>query len=216
MVVNVEVQGYTDEELKELVKSDVAKLNNEELLFAATLFSDLDTKEKIYVVAMSKYPNCWRSVNNAAAVAIRKGDLSKAQTLMSKASSMNSSAAEVITNLGVIAYNKGNLTAAKDYFTSAAGKNAVAKENLGLTYIKMGQYTEAIRYTSGANKAVAQILVSDFSGAKQTIKSHTCMKAKALEPIIAAKEGDFNTAERLANELTSGKEQVLAEIELMK
>lgn len=193
MSVNVDTQGYTDEELKAIVASDVTKLNVEEMLFAATLYSCLDVKAKIYAAAADKYSSDFRTLNNLGAVSFLQGKFVDAKKLFNLAAAINSSCANVVNNLGVIAAYENKIDVAKNYFASIADKSAVAKSNLGIAYIKLGKYTEAIKYATTCNKAIAQILVGDYVGAKRSLDNR-CGICIGLEGVIAAKEGDFDTA----------------------
>ncbi len=217
MEVSVEIQGYTDEELKEIVHSNVKKLNVEEMLFAATLFEDIDTKAKVYAAAAEKYSQDWRTINNNAIALYTKGNVAEAKAQFAKAAQLNSSAAEVVNNLGAVAFRDNKIAEAKNYFSSVAGQLNTAKENLGLVYLRQGEYAEAIKYChAGSEKGIAQILSGDLAGAKQTVKGHTCMYAKAVEALVIAKEGDFKTAEELAAKCGALKDEIMIEINLMK
>lgn len=213
MSVNVEVQGYTDEELKAIVAEDVAKLNLEEMLFAATLYNDMPTKAMIYEAAIAKYPTCSRALNNLGVVSFKSGNIAMAKELFVKASEINSNSPEIINNLAAIAIVENDLDEAKKYLQAICDVLPHAKSNLGLVFIKMGNYTEAIKHGAGFNKAIAQILLGDYAGAKQSIKGGCC--AKGLVAVIAAKEGDFDTADKIASEIKDS-EEIEMEIYLLK
>lgn len=217
MSVQVEIQGYTDEELKNLVATDITVLNLEELLFAATLFCDLETKNIIYSAAIAKAPKCIRAINNLGAVEYLAGNIEAAKTLFILASEINADAPFVINNLAAVALTENDAKDAEGYLIGIIEELPEAKCNLGLAYIKMGKYTEAIKYETSTNKAIAQILVGDYAGAKQSIKGNcACDYTKSVKALIAAKEGDFTTAEELAAELMIYTAETQAEIELMK
>ena len=59
-VVNAERIGKSDEEIRNLAKSNPSALNVEELLYAATLFDNNGDKLAIYEAAMRQFPNDWR------------------------------------------------------------------------------------------------------------------------------------------------------------
>ena len=61
-VVNAERIGKSDEEIRNLAKSNPSALNVEELLYAATLFDNNGDKLAIYEAAMRQFPNDWREV----------------------------------------------------------------------------------------------------------------------------------------------------------
>jgi hypothetical protein len=83
LLSSVELIGKTDEELMSLAKSDPASLNPAELLYAATLFSDLDEQLSVYNSFIKVYPNDWRGPNNAGYVLVKQMNYKK-QNLCSK------------------------------------------------------------------------------------------------------------------------------------
>ncbi|MFI3267966.1 MAG: tetratricopeptide repeat protein, partial [Rikenellaceae bacterium] len=118
LIQSVEVQGLTDDELRAAVAGDINSLSLEELLFAATLYTDNATKEKIYTTATKNYDGCYRAWNNLGVIYAQEGDVNEAKNCISKAAKLNSSSPEVANNLGVIALFEGNEAEAKKYFTS--------------------------------------------------------------------------------------------------
>ncbi len=215
MEVSVDIQGYTDEELKNLVANNIEVLNLEELLFAATLCTDLATKTKIYEAAVVVAPTCWRANNNLGVVCFANGNQAKAKELFANAAKINANSAEVINNIAAVLMSEGEYKQAQAFLAPIADKNDSAKENYGVTLIREGKYTEAIKYTSSSNKAIAQILVGDIAGAKQTLKSCKCDSAKGVKAVIAAKEGDFNTASTILGTMSNpGEFQI--EVDLLK
>ena len=72
MTTSVDMIGKTDAELKEAAKADPASLNPAELLYAATLFEDLNEQLAVYNSFMKAYPNDWRGPNNAGYVMVQQ------------------------------------------------------------------------------------------------------------------------------------------------
>lgn len=215
--VNVDVQGYTDEEFKAIVaEGNVKNLNVEEMLFAATLFTDKETKAKIYAAAADKYSNDWRVLNNFGAILFQAGEVAKAKEQFAKAAKLNANAPEVVNNLGVIAVSEKKLDEAKKYFGSILNSETPAKSNYGIVLIKQGNYSEAIPYLTESNKAVAQICLGDLAGAKESVKNCNCAVSTGVKAIIAAKEGDIKSAESLASGLKVNANAVNHEIQLVK
>ena len=58
------VEGYTDEELMDLCMSAPETLTVEELLYSATLFTDVNDKYAIYSACANVHPNDLRGHNN--------------------------------------------------------------------------------------------------------------------------------------------------------
>ncbi len=134
----------TDEQIALLSTSAPDSLKLEELLYAATLTNDNDTKLKIYTSATNIYAEDWRAFNNVGYINIQKKDYDAAQTALNKANSMEPNNGDVLNNLGVVALAKNDYKNAKSYFESAVkAGNKEAKANLGILNIKEGNYTEA-------------------------------------------------------------------------
>ena len=187
MTVNVQVDGLTDAELKAAVGSDINKLTVEEMLFAATLFTDNATKAKCYKAAADKY-NDFRAWNNLGVVKAWEGDYAAAKADFTKAASLNNSNPQVINNLGVVALSEGEKSEAAKFF--AASTAPEAKYNKGLVDLAEGNYSSAINSLDGYNKALAQLLNGDVAAAKAAFGSMNTWRAEYVKAVIAAKEGD--------------------------
>lgn len=187
MTVNVKVDGLTDSELKAAVASDINSLKLEEMLFAATLFTDNATKAKIYKAAADKF-NDFRAWNNLGVVKANEGDYAAAKSDFVKASSLNNSNPQVINNLGVVALAEGKKAEAAKFF--AASTAPEAKYNKGLVELANGNYSAAASQLDGYNKALAQLLNGDVAAAKSALSSINTWRADYVKAVIAAKEGD--------------------------
>ncbi len=194
MSVNVQVEGLTDAELKAAVASDINSLSVEEMLFAATLYTDNATKVKVYQAAADKY-NDYRAWNNLGVAYAWEGEYAKAKTNFEKAAALNNSNAQVINNLGVVALAEGNTDEAAKFF--AASNTDEAKYNKGLVDLANGNYAAAIPALDGYNKAIAQFLNGDLSAAKATLSTEKCWASDYLRAVIAARQG--NDAEVISN-----------------
>ncbi|MGC9343618.1 MAG: tetratricopeptide repeat protein, partial [Bacteroidales bacterium] len=78
-VVNVDKIGLSDDEIKSVWSSDPDSLNLEEILYAASLYDDLDTKLAIYKKASDNHPKCFRAINNVGYVYVLMGDADNAE-----------------------------------------------------------------------------------------------------------------------------------------
>lgn len=154
MSVNVEVQGLTDEELKAAVAGDINTLKLEEMLFAATLYSDNATKGKIYQAAANKF-NDYRAWNNVGVVKAWEGDYAAAKTNFAKAAQLNNNNPQVINNLGVVALAEGKKAEAAKLFSASTA--AEAKYNKGLVELANGNYAAAAASLDGYNKGLAEV-----------------------------------------------------------
>jgi len=159
--INIEEVGKTDEELKSAAGSDPSQLSLEEMLYSATLTTDVDEQLKIYRAAANKYPDDWRTHNNVGYALFQKEDYDGAKVAFEKANSVKANQPEVMNNLGAIELRNGNFAKAKEYFGGAAGAGPELDNNLGNVALFEGQYEEAVRYfgnSTSNNAAVAKIL----------------------------------------------------------
>lgn len=167
ITVNAEIVGKSDEELKDLAINDPAKLNIEELLYAATLYNgDLDKQAKIYAAAAAQ-TNDWRAINNEGVVAYAKGDLAAAKAKFAAAEKVQATP-EVENNLGVIAIAEKDFAAAKEYFGKAAGVGPELDDNLGIIALLEGDYAKAEEYfgaSTSLNAALCKILCEKYDAA---------------------------------------------------
>ena len=196
LVASADVTGFTDEELKEALVSNLEGLKLEELLFAATLVNDNDTKAKAYQVAATKF-NDNRAYNNLGTVLAKQDKIAAAKKAFEKAASIQPSN-EITNNLGVIALMQNDMAAAKRYLTSS---NTPGKALLAL---KEGDYTTAVKgKLTPFNLAVAQVCDGNLSAAKIALndaakcpvaKGSACASVDYLKAIICMKEGDSKNA----------------------
>ncbi len=158
--------------IAELSTSDPSQLSVNEILYAANLTDDLNTKKQIYANAMDQYPKCWRAVNNAAAVEIALGNIDAAKELLVKANEMNENSAEISNNMGIVKLYEGDYNHAEKCFTKSQELGADVDYNMGITKIYQGDYANAETLLSGAscdyNLGLAQLLNKNYSGAQKT------------------------------------------------
>ena len=197
MIVDVDVEGLTDAELKEAVSSDIKKLNLEETLFAATLYTDNETKAMIYKSAADRF-NDYRAWNNYGVMLANMGKTTDAKDALMKAAKMNNTTPQVVNNMGVIALSEGNVAEAKRMFSSI--NTPESKYNMGLVALAEGDYATAVKTLDGYNLAVAEICNGNLSKAKSILANENCAYADYLKAVIAAREG--NDSQVVAN-LTS-------------
>ena len=165
--------GYTDEELKTLSTTTPEILTVEEMLFAATLTDNVDTKLAIYKAAQLKFPNDHRGFNNAGGIYFMKGDMAQAKTSFEQANNKKDNSIAK-NNLGAIAGVAGDYDKAKQLLAQGKGSGSENNYNHGILNIKEGKYAEAVsNFGSDAsyNKALAQILNGNASGGLSTLNS---------------------------------------------
>jgi Flp pilus assembly protein TadD len=171
MFVNVEKIGYSDEELAELVKSNPDTLNEEEILYAATLTDNNAEKLAIYKKAAENFPESFRAKNNTGYILMEQGKTAEAKAAFEEAKAIEENSV-VKNNLGAVALAEGDLAAAEELFTSAMGAGDAVNYNLGIIKIKQGDYPAAVNYFGNKpsfNAALAQLLNGDTEKALTTL-----------------------------------------------
>ncbi len=207
--VNVDLIGYSDEEIRTIYNQKPDSLNVEELLYAATLFKNQDKKLAIYKDVQKVYPKCWRGFNNTAVIYLEKGETDKAEADLQKARGLAENAI-VMNNLAVVQIQKGNMDKAEELLTSASGAGDEVNYNKGTVAIKKGDYSSAVSAFGSDcsfNAALAKLLNGDTSGASKTIDCSsdkaTCM-GHYLKAIAEARN---DNSDAVFNNLRAGIEK---------
>ena len=167
------VEGYTDEELVDLAKGNADILTVEELLFAATLFDDLNDKLEVYQNTARVHADDYRGHNNVGVVLTDLGRMKQAEEAFNAAKALASGNGVVNTNLGAMARQNGDVEAAASYYGKASG-GAELSYNKGVLAIAQGDYGRAISSMGGSatlNLALAKILNGDANGARTTLQN---------------------------------------------
>ena len=173
VAITYTVEGYTDEELLELCKKNADILTVEELLFAATLFDDLNDRLEVYQNAARVHGDDYRGHNNVGVTLMALGRMKQAQESFDAAKALAASNGTVNTNLGAVARQNGDTDAAASYYGKASGGSELSY-NKGVLAITQGNYGRAISNmgsNSTANLALAKILNDDANGARTTLEN---------------------------------------------
>lgn len=169
--VTYETSGYSDEEYLSLAKTTPEKLGVEELLYAASLESDVANKFSIYAACEKLFPLDHRAYNNAGVLLFTQGKLADATSKFEKALTLNQSGL-LLNNLAAVAGAKGDFKKAKEWLSKASGAGKEGDYNNGIISIVEGNYASAIASLVNDktfNKALAQVLNKDFEKAIATI-----------------------------------------------
>ena len=126
-----------------MVKNDDSRLDEEALLYNASLSKDKKEKAEIYKKAAEKF-NSSRAYNNLAALSLQSGKTEEAENYLNKMSEQTPS---YYNNMGVVELQKKNYDKASEYFTKAG--TAESKENQGAIDILNGNYAEAAQELEG-------------------------------------------------------------------
>jgi len=185
----------TDEQIAEFAVTDPTKLDEKELLYAATLTENEDTKLKIYKSASTQFPNSWKGFNNAGAILLKQGKTDEALTYIEKANALAPNNGQILNNMGVVYLRKQDRKAMSS-FEQAKQAGINVNYNMSILKIQSGDYDEALRLMSNTtcryNLALVQVLTGKPTDAVKTLD---CMKKKTAEgfylmAIIGARTGN--------------------------
>ena len=186
IVNSTDLQGKTDAEIMAAYRNG-DRLTAEEYLYAAeALANGADEQVAILTAAAKKY-NDARIYNNLGIAQTKAGQKAEALKSFEKAAKLDSSK-DLNKNLLLANLANGNTDEAKKYAQSA---DAEAKAALAAA---QGDYKAASNTLEGYNAAVASVMNNDLTAAKKAIAKDNSADADYLRAVIAAKEGDLNTA----------------------
>lgn len=198
MITSVEMIGKTDEELKAAAKANPASLNPAELLYAATLFEDLNEQLSVYNSFMKVYADDWRGPNNAGYVLVKQMKYADAKPLFEKAEKLKNNEPIVKNNLGAVSLSENDLAIAETRFGAAAGAGNEVNYNMGIVSVKKAEYDKAVKYFSkdaDINTAVAKIMAGDNNGALKDLEAFqmpNCFMKEYLKAVIGARTAKEN------------------------
>ncbi|MBQ5802913.1 MAG: hypothetical protein IIW25_01620 [Bacteroidales bacterium] len=191
-IANIEYQNWTDEELLQLINNDMDELDEEALLYAATLVKENNVKLALYEKAASKF-NSNRAYNNIAAIKLQEGKTGEAKSALNK---MSEKTASYYNNMGVVAMQNKDWKAAAENFAKSDLKET--KLNNAALDILNGNYDAAAAALAGSNscnEALAYILTKQEAKASAILNCN-CPCAAYKRAIIAARKGDNATAKK--------------------
>ncbi len=194
ITASVDLIGRTDDEIGSLAGSDPSKLNQSELLYAATLTNNPQVQKTIYTNFTKVYADDWRGYNNLGSIILGSGDIDGAAANFEKADKLDPKNPIIQNNLGCIQLKKNNLAKAEELFGAATGAGKGVSDNLGIVKIMQGQYETASKLfneqtESVANRALAQLLNNDNNNALRTLTAAPVETGRIayLKAIIAAR-----------------------------
>ncbi len=196
-IVNADRIGKSDEQIRDLAKSNSAALNVEELLYSATLFDNNADKLAIYETAMKQFPNDWRGYNDAGMVLFEMGKVDQAKADFQKADRLSANNKVVKNNLGAVELKNGNVKEAEVLFGAATGVGDEVNYNKGIVAIKTGDYKAAVNYFGNcncANAALANLLAGNNNEASKKLNDNKSDSALVsyLKAVVAARNNDNN------------------------
>ena len=173
VVVSYDVEGYTDEELMDYCMSMPDSLTADELLYAATLFADLNDKLTIYQSAARVHADDFRGYNNAGWCLSQMGRMNQAGEVFQQALELERNKA-VVNNVAALTSQNGDIDGAMKLLNEAAGAGPEVGYNKGIILIQKGDYASAISNmgrVSSVNVALAKMLNGDAAGAKTALEN---------------------------------------------
>lgn len=173
VVVSYDVEGYTDEELMDYCMSQPDMLTADELLYAATLFEDLNDKLTVYQSAARVHADDFRGYNNAGWCLAQMGRMNQAWEVFQQALELERNKA-VVNNVAALTRQDGNIDDAMKLLNEAAGAGPEVGYNKGIILVQKGDYASAISNmgrVSTVNVALAKMLNGDAAGAKTTLEN---------------------------------------------
>lgn len=187
----------TDAELAKLASTKPDKLSFDELMYAAYINYNYDTKLKYYKWATENHSSEWAAWNNAGAVAFFLDDYEEAERYLKVARDMNPHNPDVLNNTGLLFLAKKDYALAKYYFEEAKrqGSND-ADANIPILNLKRGNYSEAQKAMKGNpctyNLAFAQLMNDETGTAVRTLDCCLDQNAdvKYLRAVCYARLGD--------------------------
>ena len=189
LVNSTDIKGKTNDEMAALINSGrLDELTNEELLYMAeSVIVDNKAKATVLEYTAKKF-NDARAYNNLGVVYAAMGDMSQALAAYQKAQQLVLNTNEINSNLALANLANGNITKAQQYAAAADAKTK------SLIAAAQGNYSTAAATLTGYNAAIANTMNNDLTAAKKAISADTSAKADYLRAVIAAKEGDIETA----------------------
>ncbi len=164
----------TDAEISSLAVSDPSKLTEAEILYAATLTEDMNTRMKIYQNAATQFANSYKANNNLAVCELRNGKLGEAASHLAKADQVEPNNKAVVNNLGALASKKGDYKNAAAQYAKAKTLGADVSYNMGITELAANKYDKALSSFGSkkcnSNVALAQIMTGKYSEASNSLK----------------------------------------------
>ena len=188
-IANIDYMNYTDDELATLVQENIEILDEEAILYSATLFEDNGTKLYLYRKAAEKF-NSSRAYNNIAALYLSMNNVDKAAKALENVAEKD---CYYYNNMGMVEVRQGNMEAAAANFAKSQLPQATA--NMAIVDILNGDYEAAVAKLAGkenCNTALAHLLVGQLD---ESLKAADCAcpRSAYIRAIIAARRGDAQT-----------------------
>jgi tetratricopeptide (TPR) repeat protein len=224
-IVDVDLIGLSDAEILTAMKGDASALSYDQMIYAATLTTDVNEQLKYYQMATVKDPKDYRAWNNVGWAYLNMGKTAEAMVALEKAKALKNDDI-VKNNLGYAALLKGDTKAASEYFSSMSTATPESKFGLGTIALHDGKYDQAVNLLGdkpSMNLALAQLLKGDLNKAKTTMDAVPPCKCGApsyLKAVIAArldnKDGVISNLRDAIGYNTNWKNYAMTDLEFAK
>ena len=178
-------------------------LNVEELLYAATLTSDMNEKLRIYKECERVHPSDWRGANNVGIIHFMQNRMAEAEASFQKANSTTDNPVST-NNLAVIARQKGDRKKALEMLKKSGAAGPDVKYNMGLIDIQNGNYGSAstnFGSTNSMNAALAKVLGGDAAGAQRILEAAPDKDSATSHYLMAILGARQNNGDMVRNHL---------------
>ena len=196
--VSGEKKCKSDELLSQMAASMPDSLSIEELLYAASITSDMGAMTSIFSNCARIYPNDWRGHNNLGCMYLLQNKINEAGASFEKANQAAANNPAVLNNLGIVAMKKGDRKAAETYYSQSSAPEA--QYNMGRINILKGKYAAAVSNYQGQNSfnaALASLLNGNADAAMSAIESSNdkdSAMGNYLKAVIVARKSDATGA----------------------
>ncbi len=191
MTANVNLVGYSDDQLKKMLETNTYdSLTLEETMYAVSLIADADKKLEVYNKVAAKF-NDIRAFNNIAYLYLLKKDVANAKVTLEKVAA--SKEPSILNNRGCVALLEGDVDGAEKLFAEAANAGPDVKYNLGIIAIIKNQYPAAVEYLGGTdsfNQGLSLLLTNKNDAAKNTFTKVETAKGFYGLAIVGARVQD--------------------------
>jgi tetratricopeptide (TPR) repeat protein len=194
-IVNANKIGRSDAEILAQMKSDAKVLGLEEMLYAATLTTDVNEQLKFYQIAAENYPKCFRAHNNIGYSYVKLGKAAEAIKAFEGAKALQNNDV-VKNNLGFATLMSGDMTKAEEYFTSMTAATPDSKFGLGIIAVTRGEYDQAVNFFGNVNSynlGHALLLKGDNAKAKvvfDSVEASKNGKVSYMKAVLGARMAD--------------------------
>jgi len=196
VTVNAVQHNRTDEQILKLARTTPDSLSVEEILYAATLTTDMNEKLNFYKASERMYGSDWRTSNNVGCILLMQNKLQDAKAEFNKAAGLSANNPIIMNNQAIVMRWEGNRKDAKAQLSKSTAAGPEVSYNLGIIAIQDGQYADAVTdfgSNQTFNAALAKVLAGDLDGALTTIDK-SAEKEDALsyylKAVIGARKGN--------------------------